>query len=121
MSKLAQPRPRAVRRPRLDRLRRPQVALVLDLRCSSSLVAVFGLVGPQAQLGIEFEGGVEYRVVDGRRRGRPGRRRRRSATPSQDSGIENASAPIVNTSGEDNIRVQTEPLTNDEVDRGRAR
>src|SRR3712207_4931399 len=30
------------------------------------------------------------------------------------SGIENASAPIANTSGEDTIRVQTEPLTTDE-------
>jgi preprotein translocase subunit SecF len=78
-------------------------------------VSVYGLVGPKLNLGIEFEGGVEYRVAMA-----PGEANQENVEAISDavrgSGIENASAPIANTSGEDTIRVQTEPLTTDESD-----
>jgi preprotein translocase subunit SecF len=72
-------------------------------------VSLFGIFVVKLNMGIEFEGGVEYRVsVD---------------DPTQDqvqeireavqgTGLDAASAPIVNTSGEDAIRVQTESLSN---------
>ena len=77
-------------------------------------VSIYGLTVQKLNWGIEFEGGVEYRVAVG------------SAEATQenveaireavmDTGIANASAPIVNTSGTDNIRVQTEPLSNEEA------
>jgi preprotein translocase subunit SecF len=80
------------------------------------LVAILGLTVQKLNMGIEFEGGVEYRVA------------LESGAADQDavetireavagSGIDAASSPIVNTSGNDNdtIRVQTEPLDNDET------
>ena len=81
-------------------------------------IALFGLLGKGLNLGIEFEGGVEYRVsmpageatqasVEGIREA--------VAQTAEDEGIGAASSPIVNTSGDNNIRVQTEPLTNDEA------
>ena len=77
-------------------------------------VAVFGLLGPKLNWGIEFEGGVEYRVSMP-----AGEANQDSVTEIFDavdgSGIENAAGPVVNTSGDDTIRVQTEPLTNDEA------
>ena len=39
------------------------------------LLALYGLLGKGLNLGIEFEGGVEYRVVHEVRRGHPGQRR----------------------------------------------
>lgn len=78
------------------------------------LVAVFGLTVVKLNMGIEFAGGVEYRVAMGAG----------NATQDQvqqirdavvDTGIDSASSPIVNTSGDDNIRVQTEPLTSEEA------
>jgi preprotein translocase subunit SecF len=78
-------------------------------------IAVFGLVGPKLNLGIEFEGGVEYRIAMA-----PGQANQENVEKVLEavsgSGIENASAPIANTSGENTIRVQTEPLTTDESD-----
>jgi preprotein translocase subunit SecF len=78
-------------------------------------ISVYGLVGPKLNLGIEFEGGVEYRVAMA-----PGEANQENVERVQEavanSGIENASAPIANTSGEDTIRLQTEPLTTDESD-----
>ncbi len=79
-------------------------------------VAVLGLVWKGLNLGIEFEGGVEYRVST------TGQATQQDVDVIRDAvietagaeGIEAASAPIVNTSGEDTVRVQTEPLTNDE-------
>ncbi|CAA9390474.1 MAG: Protein translocase subunit SecF [uncultured Nocardioidaceae bacterium] len=76
-------------------------------------VAVFGLVGPKLNLGIEFEGGVEYRVS------MPAGEADQDAVTDilnavRDADIENVGTPQVNTSGENNIRVQTEPLTNAE-------
>ncbi|MGI8901284.1 MAG: protein translocase subunit SecF [Nocardioides sp.] len=76
-------------------------------------IAIFGLVWKGLNLGIEFEGGVEYRVsMSAGEAGQDDVEAIRDAVA--DSGIENASSPIVNTSGADNIRVQTKPLTNDE-------
>ena len=77
-------------------------------------ISVYGLLVPKLNLGIEFEGGVEYRVsmAAGEATEEVVEEIREAV---QDSGIENASAPTVNISGEDNIRVQTEPLTNDEA------
>lgn len=78
------------------------------------LVAISGLYFKSLNMGIEFEGGVEYRVA------------MQSGAADQDaveairdavagSGVDAASAPIVNTSGTDIIRVQTEPVSNDEA------
>lgn len=79
-------------------------------------VATFGLLDKGINLGIEFEGGVEYAV----------------ALPSSEvtqenadrirdvvagTGIPEASSPIVNTSGEETIRVQTEEMPADDADR----
>lgn len=79
-------------------------------------VAIFGLVYKGLNLGIEFEGGVEYRVS------MPAGQADESAVEDirdavAGSGIDAASSPIVNTSGEKNIRVQTEPLSNDQSTR----
>ncbi|HET6653460.1 MAG TPA: protein translocase subunit SecF [Nocardioides sp.] len=81
-------------------------------------IAMFGLLGKGLNLGIEFEGGVEYRVS--MPAGQADQEtveeiREAVAQTAEDEGIEAASSPIVNTSGDNNIRVQTEPLTNDEA------
>ncbi len=74
-------------------------------------VAVFGLMWKGLNLGIEFEGGVEYRVsMPAGQANQENVEAIRGAVA--DTGIGNASAPIVNTSGDNNIRVQTEPLDN---------
>ncbi len=79
------------------------------------LVAMFGLFFKQLNLGIEFEGGVEYRVSFASGQADDG-----AVTAVRDAvvatEIADASSPIVNTSGTngDLIRVQTEPLTTDE-------
>jgi preprotein translocase subunit SecF len=76
-------------------------------------VAIYGLAVPKLNMGIEFEGGVEYRAA------------MTSGAADQDhvteildavnaTGIENATDPQANTSGEDSIRIQTEPLDEDE-------
>jgi preprotein translocase subunit SecF len=76
-------------------------------------VAVLGLMWKGLNLGIEFEGGVEYRVsMPAGQADDQAVEEIRDAVAS--SGIENATSPIVNTSGEKNIRIQTEPLNNDE-------
>ncbi len=79
------------------------------------LVAVFGLTVKQLNMGIEFEGGVEYRVAMS-----SGGATDTAVADIRDavaaSGIDAASSPIVNTSGTDNIRVQTEPLDNNQAD-----
>ncbi len=78
------------------------------------LLASYGLVFKGLNLGIEFQGGVEYKVslpisqVD-----------QQSVTTIRNavasSGISAAKSPIVNTSGSQFIRVQVEPLTTDET------
>jgi preprotein translocase subunit SecF len=81
-------------------------------------IALFGLLGKGLNLGIEFEGGVEYRVSmpSGEATQQDVEAIRGAvAQTAEDEGIDAASSPIVNTSGDNNIRVQTEPLTNDEA------
>jgi preprotein translocase subunit SecF len=78
------------------------------------LVAVYGLTVKQLNYGIEFEGGVEYRVS------MPAGQADQEAVQEiihavESSDIDAASDPIVNTSGQDGIRVQTEPLDNDQA------
>ena len=77
-------------------------------------IAASGLIFKGVNMGIEFEGGVEYRVA------MPvGEATQHNVEVIReavaDTGIDDASAPIVTTSGEDNIRVQTEPLNNDQA------
>ena len=82
------------------------------------LLAVYGLVGRGINLGIEFEGGVEYRVAMPAGQATDAnveKIRDAVARQAQDSDIAAASSPIVNTST-GNIRVQTEPLDNDQAD-----
>jgi len=73
-------------------------------------VAVAGLLYKGLNFGIEFEGGVEYAVslpADQVTQGNADEIR--SAVAG--TGIDAASSPLVNTSGTDAIRVQTEELT----------
>jgi preprotein translocase subunit SecF len=77
------------------------------------LVALGGLLFKGLNYGIEFEGGVEYRVAMP-----AGQANEANVEKIRDevveTGIPSASDPIVNTSGDDTIRVQTEPArTND--------
>jgi preprotein translocase subunit SecF len=83
------------------------------------LVAVLGLTVKGLNMGIEFEGGVEYRVsIASGTTGETAVEDIRDAVSA--TGIENALSPIVNTSGENLVRVQTQPLNlaeSDEVDK----
>ena len=78
------------------------------------LIAVLGLTVKGLNMGIEFVGGVEYRVAM-----TPGHVDDQSVQAIRDavagSGIEAAAQPIVNTSGQDSIRVQTKPLNTDQA------
>lgn len=77
-------------------------------------VALYGLLVPKLNLGIEFEGGVEYRVaMPAGQADQDGVEAIRAAVV--ETGIDNASAPTVNVSGSEFIRVQTEPLSADEA------
>ena len=78
------------------------------------LLAIAGLYFKGLHFGIEFQGGTEYAVslpadqvtqdnVD------------KIRTAVAGTGIDEASSPIVNTSGTDSIRVQTEEMTNAEA------
>ena len=75
------------------------------------VVAIGALVLRGLHFGIEFRGGVEFQA---------------KVPPSQqsvqvmrdavvDSGVKDAASPVITTSGTDGIRIQTEPLTSDEV------
>jgi len=79
------------------------------------LVAIGGLYFKGLNMGVEFEGGVEYRVAMP-----AGKANHAAVEDIRDAvaslGIDAASAPIVNTSGSDTIRIQTEPVTNDQAD-----
>src|SRR3712207_5068250 len=77
------------------------------------LVAVLGLTVKGLNLGIEFQGGVEYKIAEGQ-----GNADLETVQDVRDAvistNIPDADDPTVNTSGNDSIRVTTEPLTNDE-------
>ena len=82
------------------------------------LAAIAGLAVKGLNLGIEFSGGVEYQVSlrsSQVNQDTVTRVREAVAQKSADADIPAAASPIVNTSGDDNIRVQTEPLDNDEA------
>jgi preprotein translocase subunit SecF len=77
-------------------------------------IAVAGLVIKPLNLGIEFSGGVEYRVsMPAGQANQENVEQIREAVA--DTGVDAASSPIVNTSGDSNIRIQTEPLSNDDA------
>ena len=82
------------------------------------LLAVGGLAIRGLNLGIEFQGGVEYQVST---QGKASEStlvdiRNAVAQKASNSDIPAAESPIVNTSGANSIRVQTEPLNNDQAD-----
>jgi len=82
------------------------------------LAAVTGLLVRGLNLGIEFQGGVEYQVSmpSGQAdQAHVTKIRDAVAEKASSAGIDAASAPIVNTSA-GSIRVQTEPLGNDQSD-----
>lgn len=79
-------------------------------------IAVTGLWQKGINLGIEFEGGVEYAVtLPASEVTQENADRIRDVVAG--SGIPEASSPIVNTSGEETIRVQTEEMPADDADR----
>jgi preprotein translocase subunit SecF len=79
------------------------------------LVAVSGLWIKGLNLGIEFEGGVEYSV-----KVQPDQRNQNTVDDIRQAvagtGIPEAKSPLVNTSGK-NIRVQTEAMSSDDSDK----
>jgi len=82
------------------------------------LLAVYGLVGRGLNYGIEFKGGVEYQVsMQAQQVDQANVQKIRDAVAqvAKDDNIDGAAAPIVNTSGPKNIRIQTEPLDNDQA------
>ena len=82
------------------------------------LGAIGGLAVKGLNLGIEFSGGVEYQVTLASSQVNQDtvtKVREAVARKSAEADIPAAASPIVNTSGDDNIRVQTEPLDNDEA------
>ena len=79
------------------------------------LLAVSGLYFKGLNFGIEFKGGVEYTVnVPAGQATQGNADKIRTAVAG--TGFKAASSPIVNTSGTDAIRVQTEELTNNQAD-----
>jgi preprotein translocase subunit SecF len=81
------------------------------------LLAVGGLYFKGLNMGIEFEGGAQYRVTvpdDRSQVDQDDADKVREAVAA--AGIENASSPIVNTAGERTVIVQVQSLTTDESD-----
>ena len=77
-------------------------------------VALTGLLVKGLNFGIEFEGGVEYGVsLPANQVNQDTADDLREAVAG--TGIDNASSPIVNTSGTSSIRIQTEELTTAEA------
>ena len=77
------------------------------------VVAVLGLWSRGLDYGIEFTGGAEYRVT------LPADQVTQSTADEvrqavADTGIDDASSPVVTTSGDEAILVQTQPLTGEE-------
>jgi preprotein translocase subunit SecF len=80
------------------------------------IAAVSGLLVRGVNLGIEFQGGVEYQVsmpAGQNTEANVVKIRGAVAKAAEDENIPAAESPIVNTSGK-SIRVQTEPLNNDD-------
>lgn len=77
------------------------------------IIAVLGLSIQGLNYGIEFTGGAEYKVT------LTNEQVTQSAADDvreavADTGVDNASSPVVTTSGDSDILIQTEPLTGDE-------
>jgi preprotein translocase subunit SecF len=86
------------------------------------VAALSGLLVRGLNLGIEFQGGVEYQVAmpaGQANQANVTKVRDAVAREANSAGIDAAVSPVVNTSA-GNIRVQTEPLSNDEVDQIRS-
>jgi preprotein translocase subunit SecF len=84
------------------------------------LAAVSGLAFRGFNLGIEFQGGVEYQVAVAKGQATEAnveKIQKAVAREATDANIPAAGAPVVNSSGTNNIRVQTEPLNNHEADK----
>ncbi|MGZ5404372.1 MAG: protein translocase subunit SecF [Nocardioides sp.] len=76
-------------------------------------VCVLGLSTKGLNYGIEFTGGAEYKVtLPSSQVTQDTADELRSAVA--DSGVDNASSPVVTTSGAEQILIQTEPLSGDE-------
>jgi preprotein translocase subunit SecF len=77
------------------------------------LLAIGGLFFKGLNYGIEFEGGVEYKISMP-----AGQATQDNVVKIRDAvaatGLEPAASPIVNTSGQNGIRVQTEPIPNND-------
>ena len=100
----------------LDIVRRQKTWYAISAVILLGAVAGLGIKG--LNLGIEFSGGVEYQVTLPSSKVNEGTVttvREAVAQKAADADIPAAASPIVNTSGDDNIRVQTEPLDNDEA------
>jgi preprotein translocase subunit SecF len=81
------------------------------------IAAISGLAFRGFNLGIEFKGGVEYSVAmpSGQANNASVQKIRDAvAAEAKSANIPEAGAPVVNTSGRDKIRVQTEPLNSDQ-------
>ena len=77
------------------------------------LLSVFGLATQGLNMGIEFTGGAQYKVsLDASQVTQDNADKLRVAVAG--TGIDNASSPVVTTSGDSAILVQTEPLTTPE-------
>jgi preprotein translocase subunit SecF len=84
------------------------------------LLAASGLLVRGLNLGIEFEGGVQYQVTvpsDQVTEANVVKIRDAVAKEASDADISAAKSPVVNVSGTKNIRIQTEPLTNNQSDK----
>ncbi len=81
------------------------------------VIALTGLLTRGLNYGIEFKGGVEYRVsmpAGQTTQANADKIGSAVAQTAKAQGIGDATNPVVNTSGTDTIRVQVEPLTNDQ-------
>ncbi len=84
------------------------------------LVCVAGLYFKGLNWGIEFTGGAEYKLsLESGQATQDLADELRDAVA--DTGIDNASSPVVTTTGSNGIIVQTEPLTSDESAAGHER
>jgi preprotein translocase subunit SecF len=76
------------------------------------VVAIIGLVWRGLNFGIEFRGGVEFQATV---TGSPSSYVEKFTDAVVGTDIEAASNPVVVASGQDAVRIQTEPLSTDEV------
>ena len=76
-------------------------------------ICVLGLTAKGINYGIEFTGGAEFKVTVGAGQDRQDTADEVRAAVAR-TGIENASSPVVTTSGEEQILIQTEPLSGNE-------